>query len=56
MKYDVDITRVSYSTKTFEVEAADKDSAAELALEMAENDVFDEEDYANYNVDVVYEG
>lgn len=55
MKYEVDITRHSCSTITIEVDAPDEATAADIALEMAENEVFDEEDCADYEVNAVYE-
>lgn len=52
MKYRVEITRASYSTKTFEVEAENQEQAQQLALDDAYNTVFDE-DYADYSIENV---
>ena len=40
MKYDVEITRISYSTVTFTVDAASEEEAQELAMNEAYNTVF----------------
>ena len=50
MKYEVEITRISYSTITFGVEADSREEAEELAMEQAYNTGFDE-DTADYEVD-----
>ena len=50
MKYEVEITRISYSTITFGVEANSREEAEELAMEQAYNTGFDE-DTADYEVD-----
>ena len=54
MKYDVEITRISYSTVTFTVDAASKEEAKDLAMDEAYNTGFDE-DTAEYEIDGVYE-
>lgn len=54
MKYEVEITRISYSTVTFTVDAADKEEAKDLAMDEAYNTGFDE-DTAEYEIDGVYE-
>ena len=50
MKYDVEITRISYATVTFTVEAENEEQAQELAMNEAYNTSFDE-DTAEYEVD-----
>ena len=50
MRYEVEITRVSYSTLTFGVEANSEEEAQEKALDEAYNTSFDEDD-ANYEID-----
>lgn len=54
MKYEVEITRISYSTVTFTVDAASKEEAKELAMDEAYNTGFDE-DTAEYEIDGVHE-
>ncbi len=54
MKYIVEITRTSYQTKTFEVEAKSSKQAEELALEEAASTSFDSEDGADYEVEDIY--
>ena len=53
-QFKVEITRTSYSTKSFVVEAHNKEQAEELALDEAYNTSFDEDD-ADYNVQFVRE-
>lgn len=50
MRYEVEITRVSYSTLTFGVEANSREEAEEKAMDEAYNTSFDEDD-ANYEID-----
>lgn len=50
MKYEVEVTRISYSTVTFTVDAASKEEAKELAMNEAYNTGFDE-DTADYEID-----
>ena len=50
MKYEVEITRVSYSTLTFGVEAKSEAEARLIAIEQATNTGWSE-DYADYKVD-----
>ena len=50
MKYEVEITRISYATVTFGVEADSKEEAEELAMDQAYSTGFDEDD-ARYEVD-----
>lgn len=50
MKYDVEITRISYATVTFTVEAENEEQAQELAMNEAYNTSFDE-DTADYEVE-----
>lgn len=50
MRYEVEITRVSYSTLTFGVEANSEEEAQEMAMDEAYNTSFDEDD-ANYEID-----
>ena len=47
--FEIGITRTSYSTKKFIVEAKDNTEAITIALEQAYNEVFDE-DAADYSV------
>ena len=54
MKYEVEITRVSYSTLTFGVEAEDEIQARLIAVEQAANTGWSE-DYADYKVVDSYE-
>ena len=54
MKYEVEITRVSYSTLTFGVEAESKEQAEKLAMEQAYNTSWDE-DSAEYEIDYAIE-
>lgn len=44
MRYEIEITRVSYSTLTFGVEANSEEEAREKALDEARNTSFDEDD------------
>ena len=53
-KYSIEITRISYATSTFEIEAENEDTAIELAMDEAYNTSFDE-DTANYEVESVIE-
>lgn len=50
MKYEVDITRISYASLTFGVEANSEEEAKRIAMGMAYNTGFDE-DTAEYEVD-----
>lgn len=50
MKYEVEITRISYATLTFGVEANSEEEAQDLAMDMAYNTGFDEHT-ANYEID-----
>ena len=50
MKYEVEITRISYATETFLIEADNEEQAEEFALEEAYNTSFDE-DSAEYEVE-----
>jgi hypothetical protein len=52
-KYVVFITRVSYCTKQFEVDASNRSEAKNLAEEKAFNTVFGEDNYG-YNVENVF--
>ena len=54
MKYEVEITRISYATTTFRVEAGSEEEAKDLAMDMAYNTGFDE-DTAEYEIDGCYE-
>jgi hypothetical protein len=47
--FEIGITRTSYSTKKFIVEAEDNTEAIIIAMEQAYNEVF-EEDSADYSV------
>lgn len=49
MRYEIEITRVSYSTLTFGVEANSEEEAQEKALDEARNTSFDEDD-ADYEI------
>ena len=49
MRYEVEITRDSYSTLTFGVEASSEEEAQEKALDEARNTSFDEDD-ADYEI------
>ena len=50
MKYEVEITRISYATITFGVEANSREEAEEKAMDEAYNTSFDE-DTAEYGVE-----
>lgn len=50
MKYEVDITRISYASLTFGVEANSEEEAKQIAMQMAYNTGFDE-DTAEYEID-----
>ncbi len=50
MKYEVEITRISYATLTFGVEASSEEEAKDLAMDEAYNTGFDE-DTAEYEID-----
>ena len=54
MKYEVDITRVSYANITFSVEANSQEEAKELALDQAYNTGWCE-DSAEYEVNSIEE-
>jgi len=49
MKYEVEVTRIGYSTLTFGVEADSPEQAKEAALNIAYNTSFDE-DTSDYEV------
>ena len=49
MRYEIEITRVSYSTLTFGVEANSEKEAREKALDEARNTSFDDDD-ADYEI------
>ena len=51
MRYDVEITRISYATVTFTVEAENEEQAQELAMDEAYNTNFDNEYAADYEVE-----
>ena len=50
MKYEVEVTRISYATITVTVDAESKDEAEELAMDEAYNTSFDE-DSADYQIE-----
>lgn len=50
MKYEVEITRISYATLTFGVEAPSREKAEEMAMDEAYKTSFDE-DTAEYEVE-----
>ena len=50
MKYEVEITRISYASLTFGVEAGSEEEAKDLAMDMAYNTGF-QEDTADYEID-----
>ena len=52
--FEIGITRTSYSTKTFIVEAEDNIDAVNVAMEQAYNEVFDE-DTADYTLNTIEE-
>ena len=52
--YKVEITRTSWSTKTFTVEADNSEEAQQKAMDKANNTVFDE-DGADYNTESIHE-
>jgi hypothetical protein len=52
--FEIGITRTSYSTKKFIVEAEDNIEAVIIAMEQAYNEVFDE-DTADYSVEDIQE-
>ncbi len=52
--FEIGITRTSYSTKKFIVEAEDNIDAVNVAMEQAYNEVFDE-DTADYSVADIHE-
>ncbi len=54
MKYEVEVTRISYATESFLIEADNEEQAQELALREAYNTSFDE-DSAEYEIDGVHE-
>jgi hypothetical protein len=54
-QYEVIVSRVSYASKTIEVEAATQEEAKALALEAAYNEVFQEHN-ADYEVQLCVEG
>lgn len=54
MKYEVEVTRISYATERFLIEADNEEQAQELAMHEAYNTSFDE-DTAEYEIDGVYE-
>jgi hypothetical protein len=51
MKYEVEVTRISYSTLTFTVDAANEEEAQELAMDEAYNTVFYNENTADYQIE-----
>ncbi len=52
--FEIEITRTSYSTKKFIVEAEDNIDAVNVAMEQAYNEVFSE-DTADYSVGDIQE-
>lgn len=54
MKYEVEVTRISYATESFLIEADNEEQAQELALKEAYNTSFDE-DTAEYETNGVRE-
>ena len=52
--FEIGITRTSYSTKKFIVEAEDNTEAIIIAMEQAYNEVFDE-DTADYTLNTIEE-
>ncbi len=54
MKYEVEVTRISYATESFLIEADNEEQAKDLALDEAYNTSFDE-DSAEYEIDGVHE-
>lgn len=50
MRYEIEITRVSYSTLTFGVEANSEKEAREKALDEARNTSFDEDGLRDYQL------
>ena len=50
MKYEVEVTRISYATITVTVDAESRDEAEDLAMDEAYNTSFDE-DSADYQID-----
>ena len=50
MKYEVEVTRISYASLTFEVDAKNKKEAEEKALDEAYNTSF-YEDNAEYEIE-----
>ena len=54
MKYEVEVTRISYATESFLIEADNEEQAQELALNEAYNTSFDE-DTAEYEINGVHE-
>lgn len=49
MKYEVDITRISYANLTFGVEASSEEEAKRIAMDMAYNTGWDE-DASEYEI------
>ena len=54
MYYKVEVTRISYATESFLIEADNEEEAQELALNEAYSTSFDE-DTAEYEINGVYE-
>lgn len=50
MKYEVEITRISYASLAFGVEANSEEEAKQIAMQMAYNTGWDE-DTAEYEID-----
>lgn len=53
-KFKVDVVRMSYSTKTYEVEALNEMNAKDLAIDLACNDVFYDKT-ADYTIEDIQE-
>lgn len=53
MKYSVEITRHSFSTREFIVEATDEADARTIAMEHAANEDFNPEDFADYSINSI---
>lgn len=53
MKYSVEITRHSFSTREFIVEATDEAEARTLATDIAANEDFNPEDCADYTINSI---
>jgi len=55
MKYKVEVTRNTYDSMSFDVEAETQEQAKDIAYELAENASWGSAGNVEYNVEYIYE-